>query len=426
MSSVTPMPSTLGGLKSFAKNLRRKLPSLTHGQALDQAALAMGLNNYRHAHDVLSRGPLLRAPLHDVYLTAYWFGRHPDTGWQSGRETLHLQLAKPLQELLKRHQVEAARNLVRFRMEFEDHLELASDQRTQEEARERLMRAGQTLRFIASTGLVPATTRSMRRALDIDAMPGRDHVSRWVDPVTGEPVCLDEPYERSVASRYQERDSWLVRHGLHEFKPAWGGIYNPGHTKPHFIVREADLGERLQQQVEQLEKLPPLAWQGESEDYSSRFLSPARAAAGKLASRRVMPAYAGTVRAGAMAIGGRPGEKSDWRPATPMPFEDHLKASELLQSIDTYGLPVRVTRDVDSVKSDLERWVLLEHRDLAYSRNDLYYGADLPKRHDIAAVLGELIALLRARYNDCTPRRDMLSKLERARARLVGSTGVSP
>ncbi|MCC3264181.1 hypothetical protein LLE87_39075, partial [Paenibacillus polymyxa] len=65
---------------------------------------------------------------------------------------------------------------------------------SQEAARDRLLKAERSLRFMEATGLQPVSTKkfaSISRVLT--EMPERDHDSDWFDPVSGTYVCLDEP-----------------------------------------------------------------------------------------------------------------------------------------------------------------------------------------------------------------------------------------
>ncbi len=61
-------------------------------------------------------------------------------------------------------------------MEYADHLEHLTTAVSQDDARERLLSAVRSLRFMEATGLQPVTTQKMRDLLrPLDDLPGRDH-----------------------------------------------------------------------------------------------------------------------------------------------------------------------------------------------------------------------------------------------------------
>lgn len=414
MSSMSAVPSSLGGIKRLAKSIKREL-LVPHHAAPDLAAQRAAFNNIRDAQRRL--GGAEPASRFEAFLTAYWRNRVAPHG--AGRETLRFELTKPLGELIARHEVATARNLQAFKLEFTDHLECRFDVESQDRAREALIAAARTLRFLAATGLRPATTRKQLADIKLQALPQRDHVSTWVDPTSGSTVKLDEPY-KEPDELIEKRRPWLEEHGLLMMAPAWEGLYSPGYSHPYFILRDETLSKRLRAGVEGLAKLPDIAWTGGSANYLERFVSPARQAQGRAASRRTMPAYPGTVRAGAVAYGGRPGEKGRWRPAEPMPVALHDRASVLLQNLSASELSERAYGCVQQVRSELEDWVYGEHRNVARSRDDLYYGGQSAclEGKELHSALMELIAIIRQGYRECAPRRRLLIKLDQALAAL--------
>lgn len=409
MSSVYTPPSTLDGIKKLAKSIKREL-HVPHHEALELAAKRAGFNNVRDAQNRLAG---ICAPTYEVFLSAYW--RTRTVPRKAGFETLRIKLPQPLSRVLRPREVENARNLGQFRLDAEDHLERRFDMESQQSAQDVLLAAARTLRFLAATGLRPVSTRRKRRALDLHSMPGRDHLSAWEEPETGTLVMLDEPYD-VVEKLIEARAPWLRERSLVMVAPAWAGIYAPGHSHPFFVLKDELLGRRLQRDVEALATQPDVTWVGESRSYHERFVSPARAALGKGARPRTMPAYAGTIRAGAVAYGGRPGEKGRWRPVRPMAFSSHERASELLQSLSISMIPNRAYNHIQQARSELEDWLFLEHRDAAHERTDLYYGGASTRIATTAVrpALLELIELLSRGYEDCAPKRQMIDRLNRA------------
>lgn len=411
MSGIYIPPSTADGIKRLATSIKRER-GIRHHAALDLAAQRAGYQNFRHAQRQL---PQVGASTYPIFLTAYWRTRSRPI--ESGRETLRLELPKLLSELATRTELASYTPTGAFKLEASDHLEHRVNLESRDGARYALLAAARALQFIAATGLRPTTSRRQRAPLDLETMPGRDHWSRWVEPSTGTLVGLDEPYH-DPASLIEERRPWLAEQGLVMVAPAWEGMHFPGRTHPFLISKDEALGRRLQSQVEALVPMPEPAW--ESHPYHERFVSPSRAAAGKAASKRTMPAYPGTVRAGAVAYGGRPGVKGYWRPAVPMPMESHDRLSQLLQNLSLSRLPARVRDVVLHARSELENWVLAEHPDIADARRDLYYGGRATAMDDglRGAALDTVIAVLEQGYADCAPRRQLVTKLKRARQHL--------
>ncbi|SDI50256.1 hypothetical protein SAMN04487926_11840 [Paraburkholderia steynii] len=174
MSSGISKPSTLDGVKRLAKNIKRER-NLPHHLALDIAAGEAGYQNIQHAQEQL-RATIVHC--FTVFLTAYWAAGRAE----AGRETISIQLPKPLGDIIARHQITAARNLGWFHLESADHLERRIDLNSQATAREVLLTAARTLHFMAATGLRPATTQKQERAMRVfDGLPGWDHLLAFLD-----------------------------------------------------------------------------------------------------------------------------------------------------------------------------------------------------------------------------------------------------
>ncbi|OGU21767.1 MAG: hypothetical protein A2580_18130 [Hydrogenophilales bacterium RIFOXYD1_FULL_62_11] len=412
MQSAPSLPSTLDGLKRQAKTLRRSNADLTHAEALDRVARMMGFNNYPDAQRRLSLVAPRPTPVYEAFLSAYWRERTTARPRPMGLETLRVQLSKPLASLLSRHEVDSARNLEHFRLVEEDHLERRGDlMLDQIDVRHSLGRSARTLLFLQATGLRPATTRAQRKAWGADPLPERDHYSFWIDPSTNGVVMLDEPYPHVDV---QARAKWAAARGMQILAPDWDGLYSPGNSKPYLVGKDGELLKRLAAALEVPDLFSKTSWMGTSLPYRDRFVSPARRAKGKPASARTMPAYRGSVRAGAIAYGGEPGYKGKWRPEVPMPFELHEQASKILQGTSFNDVPIRGANLIDQVRSDLEDWVLAEHPLLMDQRHDIYYGGRAETLStDARGALVRLKMILEEGYADCPPRRQMLQKIEK-------------
>lgn len=412
MTSVATPPSTVDGIKRLAKSIKRER-HITHSEALNQAAKVAGFENYRHAQRTIANA--LCQQNYPVFLTAYWRDRSKEARG-AGRETLKIGLPRALSALITRHQVERARNLAGFRMEYDDHLEMRSDASSQALARKQLEAALRTLRFMVATSLLPSTTRRQYESMQqVNELPGRDHLSYWIDPTTGDWLVLDEPYDH-VTGRIAERHQWSQAQGLHIAAPQWEGLYNPGQCLPYFISPNANLLKQIEAKVEAMSKASePAVWTGESSVYFSEFVSPERAASGKERKRRPGPSY--SERMGATPYGGAPGYPSRWRPTKPMPIESHMTIGKLLRGLVDGSMPRRATDKLGRVRSELEDWALAEHGEAITQEmfHNMYYGDYVEPFQSQKAKLDAIDrvrAVLRANYAECKPRRDMLAALE--------------
>ncbi|WP_447591056.1 DUF5623 domain-containing protein [Aquipseudomonas campi] len=411
MVTIATPPSTVDGIKRLAKSIKhaQKIP---YQVALLEAARKAGFQNFVHAKRAIASS----ASRYSVFVTAYWEDRNLGP-WNAGRETLEVILSRPLEDIISRRQIGRARNLRGFKWEADDHLEMVYDCTSQERAVEHLHGARATLHFLEATGLRPAYTTADYKAMSIASnIPGRDHESWWVDPATGEWVALDEPYsDGNEGMRYE----WASNNGLRMAKPEWDGLYYPGQCVPSLFSPHAALLSRVVSQVGSLQKRHLAQGPLISDRYYSQFISPYRLARGTKRKPRPYPSYG--ERKGAVPYGGAPGVASDWRPAKAMPLELHMKVGPLLHqlcnsSFKATGLTIRIYDKINSVRSCLEDWAFIEHRDSITREVEasLYYGpgVDGYLSHQAALqALGSAINILRSGYEECKPRRDVLARL---------------
>ena len=88
-------PTTLDGVKSLAAQLRKE-KGIKHSIALDLAAKAANCTNFRNAQRTLpARRAVLARPY--VLLTIYWCDKKQR--YRSGRETLKIELSKPVLDI---------------------------------------------------------------------------------------------------------------------------------------------------------------------------------------------------------------------------------------------------------------------------------------------------------------------------------------
>ena len=201
-------PTTLDGVKSLAAQLRKQ-KGIKHSSALDIAAKAANCSNFRNAQNMLpARGSAVEGPY--VLLTIYWCDK--DKRYQVGRETLRIELARPILETCSKSLLKEVRGFGNLRMVADDHFICDDIAQSQDYARNRLATAERSLRFMERTGLRPS--RDYRKAYPEKAydnrLPNTDHSTDWVDPATGQVIVVDEPY--SGVPDEDKRAAWAVRH----------------------------------------------------------------------------------------------------------------------------------------------------------------------------------------------------------------------
>lgn len=430
MSSEAIRPSTLDGIKRLAKSLKVER-GIQHVRALDEAAKAAGFQNFRHASNVLRSGAKQERPGggHHLFLTAYWKERE---GTRSGRETLSIWLSALWSELITPLQFRNHRGLRHFRAEGPDHLARERTNYSQSEARRAVCAAVRAFHFMEATRLRPSKSHSriFPGGRSITTVPGCDHESLWYDGETKRYLLVDEPYEKSIEYRVEEREVWAREKGFVIVKPQWLGMYVPDQGSRLYLIADAKKGIPLQPIAAALDKLPPpfieADWNGESAAMLPLFVSPGAIAAAEAAKDRpkaqARPAGArSTVGYVQTFVGPRR------RPKGRMPIEAHVEVGRLLKSVlkgtfDRKGVYNRV----DSIRSELDEWTQREydHAELPNERFfDLYYRDSgspvlrpltVAERDDYQVSLVKAKEILVKHYPDCPPLRSLLKKVDAA------------
>jgi len=416
MDIASIRPSTVDGIKQLAKKMCRE-HAIPHTRALDDASRQAGFENFVHAKRRLTG---LAVPHRfPVYLSVHWFaprarkGELTPGGLRAGREILRVDLARPLADIVAKHRVGQGRGLYGFRMEYDDHLEHRTNVEGQDEARNRLLAAARSLRFMDATGLQPVTTKQYRHFSHIlETLPGADHDSDWFDPLTGGYVCLDEPYADAIESIVGMRMQWLEHHGLKMVAPRWEGIYYAGECVPFLISPDGALLARV---ADALASVPavtkPEIWPHETGMCNDDFVSPQRQADAK--PRRPRPGPSWREHQGATPYGGAPGIPSRWRPTKPMAFAMHQQLGPLMQGLCS------VRQKLSSARSELEEWSIKEHgSQQGRAVYDIYYGGPHTvygnSDAELLAILTSARALVERGYDDCKPRRKVLAAFDAA------------
>lgn len=285
MSMISPVPSSIGGIKSLARKIKLATGA-SHTEALNSAAQAAHFQNYAHARRALAAYvgtamPLAgsRANLHPLYLTFYWKNR--ETG-ERGRETLTIHLAAPWASLITVQQLSHSRALHDLFPMALDHLEGRYLCSNQEEAREHACAAARTFYFMDATRLRPSGSfgRVYPKGDSRNCVPHSDHPSVWFEPSTRRYLFIDEPYEKAIGEREErERERWAVCHFRVIVKSTWKGMYN---SQAHdgtqiYFVSHAFNGVAVRPLVAAVDALPSCTadhWTGESASATLRFSSP--------------------------------------------------------------------------------------------------------------------------------------------------------
>lgn len=412
-------PSTVDGIKQLAKKIRRER-NISHTEALDDASRQAGYENFLHAKRQLTGGATTSGV--PVYLSVHWRAKRdpngaPGSGGRAGCEILRVELARPLVEIVAKHRIPHGRGLHGFRMEYEDHLEHLTDVQGQDEARQALLAAVRSLRFMEATGLQPVSTQRYHELTGkLQSMPGRDHESEWFDPESEGYIFLDEPYASPLQYHSPERAQWLERNGLQMIAPDWEGLYYPGECLPRLTGVDGALLQRVAGALAKVQRVAvPETWPHETGHYGEDFVSPKRQADRK--PRRPRPGPSWREHKGATPYGGAAGIPSRWRPTKPMPFELHQQLAPLMQKLRG-GFSWRVSQKLGMARSQLEDWSIMEHKhqheDAVY---DLYYGwpsAGCNTNAERLQVLSMVRAIIDRGYDDCKPRRDLLAVIDAA------------
>ncbi len=433
MNTASIRPSSVDGIKQLAKKISRE-QNIPHTRALDDASRQAGFENFVHA----KRQLLGAVAPHGfpIFLSIHWVAPRrrkdeprPDGPW-AGREILRVELSRPLPEIVAKHRVGHGRGLHGFRMEYEDHLEYRTNVEGLDTARDRLLAAVRSLRFMEATGLQPVSTKkydAISRALA--ELPGHDHPSDWFDPLTEGYVYLDEPYAGANENRAVERERWLELNGLKIITPPdWEGIYYAGECTPSLISPDGALLHRVAGALAKVKAvIKPETWPHETGMCNDDFISPKRQADVK--PRRHRPGPSWGERNGATPYGGEPGIRSRWRPTKAMPLDLHQQLGPLVAGLASSTLfSHRVHRNLSGIRSDLEDWSLMEHKDqMGDAAYDIYYGGRMligNSEAELAKILTMARTIIERGYDDCKPRRQLLavfdaavSEMEKSRAK---------
>lgn len=439
MSKTNLRPQTLTGIKTLAHDLKVHA-GVTHTVGLAMAAGLAGFPNYKAALNHLQEPGLVVAPRrYPLFISMWW--RDPSTR-ASGRETMRIETAHPLDQLFPLKTMRHARYLAGMKRAGPDHLVYRVLNGGQDLARVEVAGAARTIAFIEATGLVPsgASKKEYPEGKIKNAIPGRDHAGVWLDPVENRFVITDEPYTgRSVEPPYAaERAEWAKTWGMDLRPVEWGGMYYPDGGARLFMFTDAKSGYDLGKVVLRLNALPvpvgSVDWKGESARSFVEFTTPGTIAeqALKTAEKALHPKPPARVGPrNSVTYSATFGDRRS-RPAAKLPLAVHDRMGELLkaatQNIKAFSRP---HDQLNRIRSEIEDWMAGEYPSTELDRDrflQTYYkelrDASMlaPSGRETTTALdqiGELRSLLIANYPESAPLRHMLTKIERVQGQLT-------
>lgn len=415
-------PSTLGGIKRLAKQIK-KAKGVTYLKALDIAAQSASFQNYTHAHNQLSTS--LKAPEsgQQLFFTVYWYDRND---YSTGREVLEIKLSASLLKLLTKDELRKSNGLGRFRLASPDHLVNDDVGHSQSEARNTICKAARTLMFIEATGLKPSrdSDAAYPNGDYKNKLPKTDHSTDWYDPDTGQFILIDEPYLKPVVDG--ERAEWAKEHNWHLQASVWPGMYFPGETTM-FVATDASTGYDFESLMAKIDSIStPLTaanWEGKSTRGHETFISPG-AVTPQDKKRAISKGTISRVSSNKTApMRSWDAPENERRPNAVMSIEFHLLAARLIKAVEqSSAKPVSVNTRLRSIKSKLEDWFFAEHDRKTTDQFDLFYYGAIDENDPFLAqaqsssgvidLLQELKDKLLDAYVDCEPLRKMIGKID--------------
>ena len=421
MLNETIRPSTIGGIKRLAKQIK-KAKSVPHHEALDIAARNAFFENFAHARNQLESSSTLKSG-YPLFFTSYWYDRQRR---KTGREVLEIELSIPLLELATKNELKIANSLGRFRLATPDlfvHDDVCS---SQDEAIELICKAVRVLRFIEATGLKPSRdhTAAYPDREHNNRLPQSDHASHWYDPALGQFILVDEPYIDAIVDG--KRAAWAKEHNWYLKASKWSGMYYPGMSSL-FIATDASTGYDISALMAKIDNIPsPLTkdnWDGTSANGHETFFSPLCITPQdkkRAVAKGTIYRASGSKTRPMVSWGSSHNER---RPNAVMPIESHQFVARLIKAIEqSAAKPIDVNRRLSSIKSKLEDWFFSEYEQDITDTFELFYYSGIDDDDPLALQASSskgVIHLLQAlkirlseSYVDCEPLRKMMGKID--------------
>lgn len=416
-------PSTIGGIKRLAKQLK-KTNSVPHHEALDIAARTASFENFAHARNQLQRLNATNSR-HQLFFVVYWYDRKIR---KAGREVLEIELSIPLLKIASKSDLKKSNGLSWFRLASPDLFVSDELSYSQSEAIKKICKAVRNLRFMESTGLIPNK--------DYDAaypnrdhkneLPESDHSTNWYDPDAGQSILIDEPYLNPIVDG--ERAAWAKKHNWHLQVSKWAGMYYPGYSNM-FVSTDASTGYDFKGLMAKIDNIPyPITeenWIGISSKGHETFFSPlsvtpqdkkravAKGTIYRVSTKKTVP------------MRGWGASDNERRPNSVMPIDSHQLAARLIKAIEQSSKkPKGVNSRLSSIKSKLEDWFFSEYDKSIIDKYTLFYYGGIDESDTLVSqanssegviyLLRELKSILLDAYVECEPLRKMIRKLDTA------------
>lgn len=213
-------PRSQSAIKALAAKQRASNSAITQSQALDNCSREAGYSNWTHARRFLPEKMKL------VRISAPWF-----SGWDktAGIETMAYPLPWTAQEIVGSipEDFETSRTFSGGLINGLVVSDTAKNEVTtgrfpnRELARKTIVRVLRELMFIEATGF----RFQISDGSEFD-LPGSVYFTRWLDPITGTTVILDEPkYKEGIDFHLlaSAREAWCCEHGYQMLRTKWRG-----------------------------------------------------------------------------------------------------------------------------------------------------------------------------------------------------------
>lgn len=422
----TKKPTTVGGIKSLAKHLKRQ-GDIPYLKALDDAARVAGYHNYQNANRQLETS----TQLVENFITAHWNDPQRKPGEKrAGRMTLKIELPGLMGELFSKGEIAALPRSGRTRLVTLDQVVMDNSVHSKDRAKDVLYMAARHLYFMLATGLRPpiGKNRIPRRYKSLPDIPEKDHSYGWMHPDSGTYVITDEPYQaRMEFNDHQvERDRWSETHAWDIKLTAWSGLWNPGMTELYVASERAsklDLDALVNIINTMPENMNEASWEISEGSWGDVFKSPLVVTQQDMKRARAKDTVYAFQSKKTIPMGWN--ASSDRRPAGNMSVKNHKLAGQLIKTVMwSSTCSHKAHYMLNSVRSKLEDWMSHETRNNRISDDeffDIYYRgheqegriadkASTPK--GCQSLLGELKRLLKKNYPDSEPLRRIMKKID--------------
>lgn len=314
---------------------------------------------------------------HTAQISARWCWRGT-----SGREVMEVEIPGQLAQMIKIHQLQQSGVMRGALVDDAGGIELHILQEGKTAARDYILRAARTLRFIVLGGLRPATTADVERARArlIGMTGGSDIAAAWVRADTGAwvvAITAAEPSPGACAA-------WCSENGIAYLPPGWSNVWGPRATHPHILCCNQATAAALAERLQALHASGPLVWGSAS---TTRIARTAPSAPGRA-----------------------------------MSLERHAEVGQILAALCASRTHPQAAKSIRDVRRALDEWMRKEHPGESgiYSSNRKAARV-INDRAGQMDALARAVSILEEGYRRSKSRDALTRGLRRARARLAVS-----